>query len=135
MISGINNLGQVRFMMYKGMMTSDIFIEFLGRMLPEEGRKTYLIVDNMRVHHSKKVKEWLKKHKSRIRIIYLPTYSPELNPDEYLNNHLKKEMRKRGHARSQEELESRARRFMRRLGRRANVVKSYFEHPAIAYAA
>ena len=135
MISGINNQGQVRFMMYEGNMTAERFIEFLGRMLPEEGRKMYLIVDNMRVHHSKKVKEWLKKHETRIKIVYLPVYSPELNPDEYLNNHLKKEMRKRGHARSQEELENRARRFMRRLSRRANVVKNYFEHPSIAYAA
>ena len=135
MISAINNQGQVRFMMYKGTMTAEIFIEFLGRMMREEDRKICLIVDNMRVHHSKKVKEWLKKHKSRIMVAYLPTYSPELNPDEYLNNHLKKEMRKRGHARSQEELESRARRFMRRLSRRANVVKNYFEHPSIAYAA
>jgi len=135
MISGINNQGQVRFMMYKGMMTSEVFIEFLGRMLPEEGRKVYVIMDNMRVHHSKKVKEWLKKHGTQIKVAYLPVYSPELNPDEYLNNHLKKEMRKRGHARSQEELENRARRFMRRLGRRAHVVRNYFEHPAIAYAA
>ena len=52
MISGINNQGQVRFMMYEGKMTAEVFIEFLGRMLPEEGKKVYLIVDNMRVHHS-----------------------------------------------------------------------------------
>ena len=104
MISGINNQGQVRFMMYKGMMTAEVFIEYLGRMLPEEGRKVYLIVDNMQVHHSKKVREWLKKHESQMKVAYLPVYSPELNPDEYMNNHLKKEMRKRGHARSQEEL-------------------------------
>jgi transposase len=135
MISGINNTGKVRFMMYEGTMTSEIFIDFLGRLLPEEDRKVYLIVDNSRVHHSKKVEEWIKEHESRIRVAYLPPYCPELNPDEYLNNHLKKEMRKRGHARSQEELESRVRRFMRKLGRRANVVRNYFEHPAIAYAA
>jgi len=135
MISGINNMGYVRFMMYQGTMTADIFIDFLWRMLPEEGQKVYLIVDNMSVHHSKKVKEWLKKHESQMRIAYLPPYSPELNPDEYLNNHLKQEMRKRGHSRSQKELESRVRRFMRKLGRRAKVVKNYFEHPAIAYAA
>ena len=135
MVSGINNIGKVRFMMYEGTMTSEIFIDFLGRLLPEDGRKVYIIVYNMRVHHSKKVEEWLKKHESQMRIVYLPPYSPELNPDEYLNNHLKKEMRKRGHARSQEELESRVRRFMRKLGHRAKVVKNYFEHPAIAYAA
>ena len=135
MISGINNIGQVRFMMYRDTMTADIFINFMRRMLPKEGERVYLIVDNLRVHHSKKVKDWIKEHESRVRVTYLPPYSPELNPDEYLNNHLKKEMRKRGHARNQEELESRVRRFMKKLGHRAKVVKNYFEHPAIAYAA
>jgi transposase len=135
MISGINNAGQLRFMMYLGTMTSEVFIEFMRRMLPKTERKVYLIVDNMRVHHSKKVDEWLKKHETQMRVIYLPAYSPDLNPDEYLNNHLKKEMRKRGHARSQEELESRVRRFMSKLKYRAKVVRNYFEHPSIAYAA
>jgi len=134
MISSINNIGQIRFMMYRDTLKADTFIDFMRRMLPKEGKRVYLIMDNLRVHHSKKVREWIKEHESRIRVAYLPPYSPELNPDEYLNNHLKKEMRKRGHARSQEEMESRVRRFMRKLGCRAKVVKNYFEHPAIAYA-
>jgi len=135
MVSGINNMGHVRFMMYQGTMTADVFIDFLGRMLPGEGKKVYLIVDNMRVHHSKKVKDWLKKHVSQMRMAYLPPYSPELNPDEYLNNHLKQELRKKVHARTQYELQSRVRRFIMKLNHRAHVVKAYFEHLCVSYAA
>ena len=49
----------------------------------------YLILDNLKVHHNKKVSEWVEQHKNQIRLFHLPPYSPEYNPDEYLNNDLK----------------------------------------------
>jgi len=51
--------------------------------------KVILTLDNLRVHHCKPVKEWLGKNKAKIEVFYLSPYSPELNPDEYLNNDLK----------------------------------------------
>ena len=45
----------------------------------------FLVMDNLKVHHCKPVKEWLEKNKERIEVFYLPSYSPELNPDERLN--------------------------------------------------
>jgi transposase len=53
------------------------------------GKKVILILDNYKVYHSKAVKEWLGKNKEKIEVFYLSLYSPELNPDEYLNNDLK----------------------------------------------
>lgn len=38
----------------------------------------YAILDNARYHHAKKVQEWRKKHK-RVKFIFLPPYSPNLN--------------------------------------------------------
>ena len=52
-------------------------------------KKVYFILDNLRVHHSEKVTQWLEAHKGKIAVFYLPAYAPELNPDEYLNNNLK----------------------------------------------
>lgn len=49
----------------------------------------FLIVDNHRSHKSKKVNEWLRKNEGRIRLFYLPSYCPELNPDEFLNQDVK----------------------------------------------
>lgn len=82
MISTVTNQGKVRFMSYKGSMNAQMFIKFLKGLIKGISKKIYLIVDNLRVHHSKIVKEWNEKHKEEIELFYLPPYSPELNPDE-----------------------------------------------------
>ncbi len=64
----------------------DIFKQFLGRLIKGAKKKIFLVVDNLRVHHAKALKEWLVKNKEHIELIFLPWYSPERNPDEYLNN-------------------------------------------------
>ena len=89
MISAITNQGLVRFMMYRDSMTSQLLIKFMSRLIKDTERKVYLILDNLRSHHSKKVNEWLENHQEEIRVYYLPAYAPELNPDEYLNGDLK----------------------------------------------
>ena len=53
-------------------------------------KKVFLILDNLSVHISKDVKEWIKKHKDAIEIFYLPAYAPEYNPDENINSSLKR---------------------------------------------
>ena len=63
------------------------FIEFLADLIEVEERKIFLIIDNLRVHKSKLVKQWVQAHKDRIELFFLPPYSPELNPDEYVNLH------------------------------------------------
>jgi transposase len=62
---------------------------FMTRLIKDADRKVFLILDNLRTHHSKPVREWLEKHREKIEVFYLPSYSPELNPDEYLNRDLK----------------------------------------------
>jgi transposase len=89
MISAINNEGKVRFMIYRESMTSSRLIGFMTRLIKDAGRKVYLILDNLKVHHSKDVAKWLEKKKDNIAVFHLPSYSPEINPDEYLNNDLK----------------------------------------------
>ena len=54
------------------------------------GRKVFLILNNLRVHYSKPVKEWLEENKEKIEVFNLPSYSPpRLNLDERLNADLK----------------------------------------------
>lgn len=89
MISSVTNQGKVRWMIYRDTLNSEVFIRFLDRLPRDSGRKVILIVDNLRVHHSAPVKEWLAKNARRIELQYLPSYSPERNPDEYLNGDLK----------------------------------------------
>ena|ERR1700722_3098762 len=89
MISAITNLGKLSFMVFYETFTQDIFLKFLKRMVRQSDRKVFLIVDNHRSHKSKKVKEWLRKNEGHIRLFYLPSYCPELNPDEFLNQDVK----------------------------------------------
>jgi transposase len=134
MISAITNEGKVRFMVYLKAMTQAKLIIFMGRLIRDVGRKVYLILDNLKVHHGKKVTEWLEKHKEEIAVFYLPSYSPELNPDEYLNGDLKTRVHSGIHAGTESDLKHKTRSFMRMLVKRPHRVKSYFRHPMVAYA-
>jgi transposase len=135
MISAISNQGRVRFMFYRDNMNSKRLITFMRRLVKDVGRKVYLILDNLKVHHSELVKKWLKKHEEKIEVFYLPSYSPELNPDEYLNNSLKGSVHSGVRATNKEKLESKARKHMRHLQNRPSKVKKFFEHRCVTYAA
>jgi len=135
MISSITNRGKVRFMLYKENMTSQVLIKFMSRLVKGADRKVFLILDNLRVHHSKLVKAWLKEHEEEIAVFYLPSYSPELNPDEYLNGDLKHCIRSGLPARTEKALTKKTRSFMRKLQNRPKHVSNYFKNPKIAYAA
>jgi transposase len=135
MISAITNQGKVRFMVYHKTMTSQVLIKFMSRLIRDTNRKVFLILDNLRVHHSKHVKTWLDTNSDKIAVFYLPSYSPELNPDEYLNGDLKRRVRSGLPARSQDDLKRKTRSFMRTLVKRPQHVKNYFKHPLVAYAA
>lgn len=135
MISAITNQGKVRFMFYRENMNGKRLIEFMRRLIKDAGRKVFLILDNLRVHHSAFVKEWLDKNKEKIEVFFLPSYSPELNPDEYLNNSLKGRVHSGKRAQTAKELEAKARKHMRLLQNRPSKAKKFFEHRNVAYAA
>jgi len=135
MISAITNQGKVRFRIFEGGMNADVLIDFMMRLVKDAKRKVYLILDNMRVHHAKPVKEWLKEHKKMIEVFYLPAYSPELNPDEYLNCDLKAGVHSGVPARSKDQLKAKASNHMRMLQRKPSRVRKYFKHEKIRYAA
>lgn len=135
MISAITNQGKVRFKLFEGGMNATILVDFLKRLIKDAKRKVILILDNLRVHHAIKVKKWLTGKEEQIEIFYLPSYSPELNPDEYLNCDLKAGVHSGSPARSKEQLKKKVTRHMRMLQRKSGRVKKYFKHKKIQYAA
>jgi transposase len=134
-ISTITTTGKVRFMTYTGTMTAALFLVFLGRLLRSTTGKVFLIVDRLRAHRTPAVQAWLVAHRDRIEVFELPRYSPELNPDEYLNNDLKGRVNEAGLPHDQDEVRSRIQDFMRRLLHLPEHVMSYFQHPSVQYAA
>jgi len=95
MMSAVNNRGKVSWMLTDGSFNADRVIEFMDALIRDSTSKVYLILDNLRVHHSKPVKEWIEANSDRISVFHLPSYSPELNPDEQLNADLKNVLRKK----------------------------------------
>jgi transposase len=89
---------------------------------------------NMKVHHAKLVKEWLKKHQDKIELFFLPPYSPQHNPDEYLNGNLKRELARKGYSKTVDELESKARGTMKRFQNNGARVASFFRAEPVKYA-
>jgi len=135
MISAIANQGQLRFMVYKGGLNIDIFLTFLKRLIKDAKRKVFLIVDNLRVHHAKLVQEWVNEHRHEIELFYLPAYTPERNPDEYLNQDVKMSMGNNRAPRDQKELTTSLRKYMKGLQKKKNKVKNFFQHKLVNYAA
>src|SRR6185369_1283896 len=91
-ISGLTNQGKLRFMIYEGALKAPIFLDFLRRLVREAARKLFVVVDNLPVHRAHRVTAWVHDHADRIELCYLPSYAPEHNPDEFLNNDLKRTM-------------------------------------------
>jgi transposase len=135
MISSVTNQGLVEFMIYTGSMNAERFIIFLQQLIKSKDKKVYLILDNLKVHHSKIVKEWVESNKKQIALFFLPSYSPEKNPDEYLNCDLKQGLSMKPSPRDQEKLTENLKNHMDMLQVNPERVKKYFKHKDIQYAA
>ena len=98
-------------------------------------KKIFLILDNLRVHHSKKVQKWVKKHKKKISLFFLPPYAPQYNPDEYLNNDLKRNVNRKHIPLTKPELQSNLRSYLKTLQNKPNHIKKLFEADDVKYAA
>jgi transposase len=135
MISSVTNQGKVRWMVYRDNFNADVFIKFMTRLIRDAGRKIILIVDNLRVHHCKPVKEWVALHSEQIELAFLPSYSPEHNPDEYLNGDLKSALGRKPSPCTQADLEANLKGHMRMLSKSPKRAAAYFEAEFIRYAA
>jgi transposase len=135
LISTVTNQGKVRFMVYKDTMNAQTLIQFMKRLIKDTDQKVFLILDNLRVHHSHVVRDWLQENKNDIEIFFLPSYSPELNPDEYLNCDLKSGVHSKTPARTKEQLTKKTISHLRKLQKLPGRVRNYFRHPKISYAA
>lgn len=134
-IATVSKQGVVRFMLYTGSFHGERYIEFLERLIAPSERKLFLIADRHPVHRRKLVEDWFEAHSEQIEPFYLPAYSPQLNPVEYLNNDVKQQVHSRAPTRALDQLKRTALSSLRRLQKLPGRVRNYFQHPSIAYAA
>ena len=135
MISSVTNQGKLRFMIYDGALKAATFIVFLRRLLKDAGRRLFVIVDNLRVHRAGAVTAWVAAQAGRIKLFYLPPYAPERNPDEFVNNDVKQAMGRQRTPMDKAALKAGLTSHMRRLQRRPDKVRSFFQAPDVRYAA
>ena len=135
MLSAISKRGKLHFILYKDSINSEKLIDFMTRLIKESEKKVFLVLDNLRVHHSKAVTEWLEKHKAQIELFFLPPYAPEYNPDEMLNSDVKRNAGAKQSPRSQAELEANVQNRMAYLSATPEHVASFFHAPLTSYAA
>jgi len=134
LISAISAQGQLRFMLTKGRVTAAVFIEFLKRLLVNAATPIFVVVDGHPTHRAKSVARFAAAQEGRLALFFLPPYSPELNPDEYVWNDLKVHGTGRKMITSLTQLRQMIISHMRQLQKLPALVRSFFHAPTTRYA-
>src|ERR1700746_3936407 len=136
MISAITSRGHLRFMIVEdGSVNADAFIEFIKRLLVGAKRKIFLIVDGGPAHRAKKTKTFVESLQGRLRLFFLPPYSPDRNPDELVWKHVKADTVGRMVTTSKADFQTKVRSSMRQLQNDPEKIRSFYQKPSLKYAA
>ena len=135
MISAITNRGHLAFMVFQGKFGGSLFVDFMQRLLKQSTTKVYLIVDGHPVHRSRVAKDFVAMHADRIRLIRLPGYCPELNPDELLNQDVKTNSLGKSRPTNRDEMIATVRSHLHRRQKQPHVIRNLFQEKHVRYAA
>ena len=135
MISAISNKGHLQFMIIDGSFNGEVFQTFLEGMIKYAKTKIFYITDGHSAHKTKKLKAWLAEKKDKIEVFILPPYSPELNPQEYLNQDVKTNVIGKKRPINKEQMKSNVVGFMKMRKSNKKQVKKYFHEKHVKYAA
>jgi len=134
LISAVSARGDMHFDVIESRMNSEKFIEYLEKLRSDTNCPVFVIADNARYHHSKRVQAFLKEKHGDIMMAFLPAYSPELNPDEQVWNHAKAEVGKKSAIRNKADMERVILSAMKTIQQKTDLIKSFFKLPDTKYA-
>ncbi|MFJ3505521.1 IS630 family transposase [Streptomyces sp. NPDC090135] len=132
-MSAISTRGRMHFIVFTESFDAKVMCRFLARLVGNFDRKVHLVVDRHSAHRSKAVRAWLADHEDQVELHFLPSYSPELNPDELAGADLKRSPPHTHRARNQTELAAETRRFFHRRQRQPGIVRGYFGGRHVCY--
>jgi transposase len=135
LISAISARGLMRFMVREGGVNSTVFIEFLKRLISGAQRKIFLIVDGGSAHKSKMTKAFIESVKEKLELFILPPYSPDLNPDELVWNHLKNHTVGRSTVTDKSDFKKQVTKSMKSLQNNKSKIRSFYQKKSLKYAA
>lgn len=133
-ISAVNARGEFWFKVYTQRLNKDLFLQFLKAFLRGRRFPVILVVDGHPAHRARIIADYVQSLKGRLEIHFLPGYAPELNPDEFVWNHLKKQGVSKKPLRQGESLRARVQQDLERIRRTPALVRSFFCAPSVAYA-
>jgi len=128
LVSAVADRGELRWMVVEGAVTAPDLVRFLRRLIREARRKVFLILDRLRAHRARLTRDWLAEHRAEIEVHDLPSYRPELNPDEGVHADLKQAVPRKAPARSRPQPKRAAIGHMRSLCKRPKRIRSIFRH-------
>jgi transposase len=135
MISAISNKGHLQFMIIDGRFNSEVFETFLQQIIKYSRQKIYFITDGHPAHKTKKLNEWLTENKNKIEVFFLPPYSPELNPQEYVNQDVKTNVVGKKRPINKDQMRTNVEDFMNNRKNDKKQVQKYFHVSHVRYAA
>jgi transposase len=135
MISAISNKGYLQFMIIDGRFNSEVFETFLKQMIKYSRQKIYFVTDGHPAHKTKKLNEWLIANENRIEVFFLPPYSPELNPQEYVNQDVKTNVIGKKRPINKVQMKNNVEDFMKIRKNDKRQVRKYFHEKHVRYAA
>lgn len=135
MISAISNKGHLEFMLLDGKFNGEIFITFLQQLIKYKKQKIYFVTDGHPAHKTKMLNQWLAKNKNRIELFFLPPYSPELNPQEYVNQDVKTNIIGKKRPVNKVQMRNNVEQFMNGRKKDRKQVQKYFHVSHVRYAA
>lgn len=132
MISAVSPGGRFRFMVHEGTVTAKVFKQFLKRLMAGATKPIFVIVDGHPTHRSKLVREYVESTNGRLRLFFLPPYSPHLNPEEQVWAHVKREVSRRG-VDTLGEMKRLAVNALHRIQKLPSLVRAFFRQPECLY--
>lgn len=133
MVSAIGQRGELSFQVHEGSMNAERFIEFLASLVHDFDTPIFLVVDGSSVHKANIVKQYVASTEGKLELFFLPPYSPELNPDEWVNKNVKHDRIARAVPLTRDELKAVAVGALERLKKCPGIVRGFFGDPKLAY--
>jgi len=132
-ISAVNGRGAFWFKVFSGRFNKERFLKFLKTFMRNRKYPVFLILDGHPSHRARVVAQYVQSRKGDLELHFLPGYAPELNPDEFVWNHLKKQGVSKKPLRKNESLKARVQHDLEQIKRRPALVRSFFHAPSVAY--
>jgi transposase len=135
MVSAVSPRGELHFKVYESGIRQEEFLEFCKMLITDAGRPVFLIVDNSQVHRAKILKAYSEQSNGMLTLFFLPPYSPDLNPDEWVWKNVKHDNLGRASARSEKHLAQFAAAALDKLKALPEKVRMFFSDPTLRYIA